>query len=319
MNRRTFLKSGSLTAAAATLPTAATQAMHHKKKSQFKISLAQWSLNQGFFKREGHIPLDHLDFAKIARSFGIDGVEYVNSFFFEKARDQAYLREMIRRADGEGVKSLLIMVDREGMIGDPDEKKRALTVKNHQKWLEAAATLGCHSIRVNAGSKGTFDEQQKLAADGLHRLAEEAHQLGLNVLVENHGGLSSHGKWLAGVMKLANHPRVGTLPDFGNFLIDKETQEWYDIYQGMEDLMPFAKAVSAKAYDWAVDENPNVTVMRRADRKGEVDFKRVLEIVLKHGYRGYIGIEYEGSYQTPMQGIAMTKAVLDRLNWELAG
>jgi L-ribulose-5-phosphate 3-epimerase len=226
---------------------------------------------------------------------------------------------MIARADGEGVKSLIIMVDREGLLGDPEETKRNQTVENHLRWLDAAATLGCHSIRVNAGSKGSFQEQQKLAADGLRKLSEAGDKVGINVIVENHGGLSSNGKWLSGVMKMVDHERCGTLPDFGNFLIDRETQEWYDIYQGMEDLMPYAKAVSAKAYDWAVSDNPNVSVIRRADRKGEVDFKRVLEIVLKHGYHGYIGIEYEGSYQSEMQGIAMTKAVLDRLKSELAG
>lgn len=319
MNRRSFLKTSTLTAAAATLPLANTQAMSHQSKPLFKISLAQWSLNKRFFKREGHIPLDHLDFAKTARSFGIDGIEYVNQFFFEKARDQAYLKEMIIRADGEGVKSLLIMVDREGLLGDPDEKKRHQTVENHLRWLDAAATLGCHSIRVNAGSKGSFKEQQKLAADGLRKLSEAGDKIGINVIVENHGGYSSHGKWLAGVMNMVDHDRCGTLPDFGNFLINKETQEWYDIYQGMEDLMPYAKAVSAKAYDWAVSDDANVSVIQRADRKGEVDFKRVLEIVLKHGYNGYVGIEYEGSYQSEMQGIAMTKAVLDRLQSELAG
>ena len=284
----------------------------------FKISLAQWSLNKHFFERDGYSKLDNLDFAKTARSFGIDAIEYVNQFFKDKAKDKAYLKEMIKRADGEGVKSLLIMVDGEGRLGDPDSKKRNQTVENHLKWLDAAKTLGCHSIRVNAGSQGSYSEQQKLAADGLRKLSEAGDNRGLNVLVENHGGYSSNGKWLSGVMKMVDHNRCGTLPDFGNFIIDRNTGERYDIYQGMEDLMPHAKAVSAKSYDWAVDPNPNICVSQREGRETNLDFKRCIEITLKHGYHGYIGIEYEGSYQTPMQGVAMTKAVMDRLLMELA-
>jgi L-ribulose-5-phosphate 3-epimerase len=261
--------------------------------------------------------MDHLDFAKTARSFGIEAIEYVNQFFKTKAEDKSYLKEMITRADGEGVKSLIIMIDGEGNLGDPNSQKRAETVENHLKWIDAAATLGCHSVRVNAGSEGSYEEQQKLAADGLHKLSEAGDKRGMNVIVENHGGLSSNGKWLTGVMKMVDHARCGTLPDFGNFLIDTQTQEHYDIYQGIDEMMPYAKAVSAKAYDWAVDKNPNVSIAQRVDRKTVIDFKKCLQIVLKHGYHGYIGIEYEGSYQTPMQGIAMTKAVMDRLLVEL--
>jgi sugar phosphate isomerase/epimerase len=318
MNRRSFLKTTALSATAASLPIAASQAAHHKSEPLFKVSLAQWSLNKHFFAREGYSKLDNLDFAKTARSFGIDAIEYVNQMFKTKAKDKAYIKEMIKRADGEGVKSLLIMVDGEGLLGDPDTAKRKQTVENHLKWLDAAKTLGCHSIRVNAGSKGSYKEQQKLAADGLRKLSEAGDKRGINVLVENHGGFSSNGKWLSGVMDMVDHDRCGTLPDFGNFIIDRNTGERYDIYQGMEDLMPHAKAVSAKAYGWAVDPDPNVCVSKREGRETTLDFKRCIEIALKHGYRGYIGIEYEGSYQTPMQGVAMTKAAMDRILLELS-
>lgn len=261
--------------------------------------------------------MDNLDFAKTARELGIEGLEYVNQFFMDKARNGEYLKEMNRRASGEGAVNLLIMVDREGQLGHPDSAERMQTVENHVKWLEAAATLGCHSLRVNAASRGTYEEQQKLAADGLRKLSEKGDEFGLNVIVENHGGLSSNGKWLSGVMDLVDHPRCGTLPDFGNFLIDPEKGEWYDIYQGMEDLMPYAKAVSAKSYDWGVSSDPNVTVSQRKGRETQVDFKRSMEIVLKHGYHSYVGIEYEGHKHPSMEGIALTKAVLDRLSAEL--
>jgi sugar phosphate isomerase/epimerase len=189
--------------------------------------------------------LNPLDFPVMARQdYGIDAVEYVNTFFYDRAEDRDFLRELKGRADGEGVQSLLIMCDFEGALGDPDERARIEAVENHHKWVEAAAYLGCHSIRVNALSSGSFEEQQELAADGLRRLAEFADGHGINVLVENHGGYSSNGKWLAGVMEMADHPRVGTLPDFGNFRIrpeiftesaQDEPEEWYDRYLGVEN------------------------------------------------------------------------------------
>ncbi|MBX7073266.1 MAG: sugar phosphate isomerase/epimerase [Pirellulales bacterium] len=269
----------------------------------FRISLAEWSLHKTLF---GH-KLDHLDFVKVAREdYGIEAVEYVNQFFKTKAKDQSYLTDMKTRADDLGVKSLLIMIDGEGALGDSDEKKRLKAVENHHKWVEAAKFLGCHSIRVNAHSEGSFDEQQKLAADGLRRLSEFAAPHGLNVLVENHGGLSSNGKWLAGVMKLVGLPNCGTLPDFGNFRLSKD--EEYDRYQGVAELMPLAKAVSAKSHDFDADGNETHT-----------DYKKMMQIVLDAGYHGYVGIEYEGSKAPEPEGIKLTKALLERVRTELAG
>jgi sugar phosphate isomerase/epimerase len=257
----------------------------------FRISLAQWSLHRALFAKE----VDHLDFALIARrDFGIEAVEYVNTFFKDRARDQAYLREMSRRADGEGVYQHLIMCDGEGRLGDPDAGKRADAVENHRKWLDAARALGCATIRVNAASEGSYEHQLELAADGLRRLTELADPMGLNVIVENHGGLSSNGQWLAGVMKAVAHPRCGTLPDFGNFYE-------YDRYRGVAELMPFAKAVSAKSHDF--------------DARGEEttsDYRRLLRIVYDAGYRGWIGIEYEGTGLPERAGIAATLRLLQR-------
>ena len=248
-----------------------------EKKPLFEISLAQWTLVSSI--RKGDI--DNLDFAKVAADHKITGLEYVNQFFMDKAKDEAYLGEMKKRADDAGVKSLIIMCDREGNIGAPDEAERNKTVDNHRKWIDAAKFLGCHSIRVNAASSGTYEEQVKLAADGLAKLTEIGAKVDMNVIVENHGGLSSSGKWLAEVISKVDHERCGTLPDFGNFRISKE--ETYDSYQGIEDLMPFAKGVSVKDRGW--------------DAKGnsvQIDFVRMLEIVLKSGFRGYCGIEYGG-------------------------
>lgn len=277
----------------------------------FEISLAQWSLHRSLYSGE----LDHLDFAKISKeNFGIDAIEYVNSFFFEKAEDKSYLKEMKNRADDYGVKSLLIMCDNEGSLGDPDNQKRQKAVENHYKWHEAAKYLGCHSIRVNAylteslhglevgdyTKTGSYENQVSLAADGLRKLTEFGANLGINTIVENHGGLSSDGAWLASVMKAVDHPMCGTLPDFGNFRI--EGDRWYDRYKGVKELMPFAKAVSAKSHDF--DSNGNET---------QTDFFRMMDIVIDAGYSGYVGIEYEGSGMDEMSGIKATKDLLERV------
>jgi sugar phosphate isomerase/epimerase len=310
-NRRDFLHLSAGLAAGSAVPWAARNAVA-QEYPLFKISLAQWSLHKALFAKT----LEHLDFAKTAKEeFGIDAVEYVNQFFKDKAQDEQYLNEMKKRCGDAGVRSLLIMVDGEGDLGHPDDAQRKQAVENHKKWVTAAASLGCHSVRVNAASRGSYEEQLALAADGLHQLTLFAEQHQLNVIVENHGGLSSNGKWLAAVMRRVDHPHCGTLPDFGNFLVDREKQEWYDVYQGVEELMPFAQAVSAKSYDFD-DARPLVTVDKREQR--EIDYLKMMKVVVAAGYRGYVGIEYEGSEVDEYEGIRRTKAMLERVREELA-
>jgi sugar phosphate isomerase/epimerase len=301
MNRKTFLTTAALASAATTLKLYAGG--RTPGISDFKISLAQWSIREFHRAKPGaENYLDPLDFAIYAKNeCGIDGIEYVNQFYAGREGDEAYFNELKKRADDEGVKSLLIMCDRCGQVGDPKEEGRKLTVQKHLPWIQAAQQLGCHSIRVNAGSKGSFEEQQKLAADGLIKLAEAASPYGINVIVENHGGLSSNGQWLAGVMKLVDLPTVGTLPDFGNFRISKKPDEWYDRYKGMEELMPYAKGVSAKSH-----------VFDGAGNETRSDYYRMMKIVADAGYRGYIGIEWEGGTPGTTEGILLTKALLER-------
>jgi L-ribulose-5-phosphate 3-epimerase len=263
----------------------------------FSISLAEWSLHRALYAGE----MENLDFPRMAREeFGIGGVEYVNSFFKDRARDQVYLNDLKARCADHGVRSLLIMCDGEGAIGDPDTVARTQSIENHHPWVEAARFLGCHSIRVNAQSSGTPEEQLALAVDGLSRLTEFAAGYEVNVIVENHGGLSSDGAWLSSVIRAVDHPRCGTLPDFGNFQLAGD--EWYDRYQGVEELMPFAKAVSAKSHSF--DEEGN---------EREKDFFRLMRIVLESGYRGFVGIEYEGIELSEPDGIRATKALLERV------
>ena len=291
--RRDFMKSATAAAVAtATIPAMADE----KKKPLFKISLAQWSLHRTI--RGGTIKNE--DFAKVTKQeFNISCIEYVNQFFKDKAEDMDYLKDLKKRADDLGVKTNLIMCDGEGRLGDPDNAKRTQAVENHYKWVLAAKFLGGHSIRVNAASGGEYNEQLELAADGLSRLSEFAAKHKMNVIVENHGGLSSNGEWLAAVMKKVSMKNCGTLPDFGNF-------HDYDRYKGVEETMPFAKAVSAKSHDF--DQSGNET---------KTDYIKMMKIVLNHGYNGFVGIEYEGRQKPEMEGIKLTKQLLVKVRKEL--
>ena len=311
-NRRQFLKQTSLASGLCLMPLqhlmGADQAVTdvpQEKQPLYRISLAEWSLHRSLSGRTDY-KIQHLDFAAKAKSdFGITAVEYVNQFFKDKATDKRYLAEMKSRADGSGVKSLLIMIDGEGALGDPDDKGRTSAVEDHYPWVEAAKFLGCHSIRVNARSEGNYQEQVGRAADGLRRLTEFAAKHDMNVLVENHGGLSSNGAWLAEVMKTVDHPRCGTLPDFGNFHLGGG--KTYDRYQGVAQLMPFAKAVSAKSH--AFDDKGNEV---------NTDYRRMMKIVVDAGYRGYVGIEYEGGRHAEPDGIRLTKRLLETVRDEFA-
>ncbi|MCY4233326.1 MAG: sugar phosphate isomerase/epimerase [Bacteroidetes bacterium] len=270
--RRNFLKTGAL--AVASLPLT-KRVWSSPPKELFKISLAQWSLHRLLFDGT----MDNLDFASVSADHGILGLEYVNQFFMDKAEDTEYLNEMNQRAEDVGATNILVMCDREGNLGDPDAALRRESVERHVKWLSAAKHLGCHSIRVNGYSEGSYEEQMKLVADGLHQLCEIADEHELHVIIENHGGYSSNGKWLADTIKMADHPRAGTLPDFGNFRIDENTT--YDSYRGVEELMPYATGVSLKT-----------TVFDDDGNSGPLDYERMMRIVLAAGYNGYVGIEH---------------------------
>lgn len=287
-----------MAATAGTLLVSPVMAGVAAKKSPFKISLAEWSFHKAL--RAGE--MTNLEFPVMARKLGIEGVEYVNQFFKDKAKDEAYLSELKKVCKNEGVKSVLIMCDGEGMMGHPEKAERIKTVENHKRWVDAAAFLGCHSIRVNAASRGSYEEQQKLSADGLRMLCEYGDTQKINIIVENHGGLSSNGEWLAGVMKMVDHKRVGTLPDFGNFIINRRTGEEYDRYKGVELLMPFAKGVSAKSNVFDAEGNER-----------NMDYFRLLNIVKNSGYKGFIGVEYEGTELAEKEGVIATKKLLERV------
>ena len=266
----------------------------------FDISLAEWSLVRRIRNNE----ISHLDFPRIARdTFNINTVEYSSTLF--KTTKIPYLSELRNLTVNEGINNNLIMVDAEGNLGETDIKKRKQAVENHFKWIETAKYLGCQTIRVNARGDGTKEEVAQAAIDGLGNLSEHAAKDGINVIVENHGGYSSNGQWMSNVIEQVDMPNCGTLPDFGNFNISKT--ESYNRYKGIKELMPYAKGVSAKTYDF--DEEGNETSM---------DYRRILKIVKQANYHGYIGIEYEGKRLSAEEGIMATKKLLEKIGKQLS-
>jgi sugar phosphate isomerase/epimerase len=314
-NRRHFIKTlGGLAAGVTGLSVLGTDAFAAPTSGKifFKISLAQWSLHKSLFSKK----ISTLDFPGLARNtYGIDTVEYVNQFFQDKANDQHFLSQLLARSKDSGVKNNMIMIDQEGELCTPDQKKRLQAVENHYKWIDAAKYLGCSTVRVNAFGTGTRKEVAQAAVDGLGRLAEYAEKAGITVLAENHGGYSSDAAWLAGVIKEVNTKNTGTLADFTNWCIKREgTDFWsgkcieaYDPYKGVAELMPYAGGVSAKTF--AFDAKGNCV---------ETDYYKMMKIVKDAGFTGYVGIEYEGDSLSEEEGIKKTKALLEKTGLALS-
>ncbi|MEY2706092.1 MAG: hypothetical protein RL407_2154 [Bacteroidota bacterium] len=304
--RRDFLKTTGLATAALGLGLPQLNFAQSKADQAFKISLAEWSVNRLLFSKK----LDHLDFALEAKKHGIYAVEYVNQFFMDKAQDVAYLTEMNTRCQNEGITQVLIMVDREGMLGARSEADRSKAVENHKKWIEAAKFLGCHTVRVNGYSDISWstrpedaEEVSKLVSDSIHKLATFAEPMDIHVVIENHGGYSSNGKWLADTIRKANHRLAGTLPDFGNFRISTLDGKpvSYDSYRGVDELMPLASGVSLKPRVW--DD---------AGIESDLDYNRMMKIVLSHGYHGHVGIEH-GDKDREWESIVDIRKILETL------
>lgn len=268
----------------------------------FKLSLAQWSLHKAIRNEK---TLDPLDFAQKAKELGFDGIEYVSGLYNEKLKTMGMdaLKDSLKAKSAKyGVENVLIMVDGEGNLSSTDENERNQAVKNHKKWVDVAAFLGCHAIRVNLNGAKEKDAWITSSVKGPGKLAEYGASKNINVIVENHGGFSSNAELLSEVMTKINKENCGTLPDFGNFCITKEDDkcvDLYDYYKGTEILMKHAKAVSAKSYDFDAEGNETT-----------LDYPRLLQIVKNAGYTGYIGVEYEGSRLSEEEGIEATKQLL---------
>lgn len=292
--RRDFIQKAALAAASMPLLTASPMTNLLSAKPRFKLSLAEWSLHRALFAKQ----MTNLEFpVKAAKDFGLYGVEYVSTFF--KDTSPEYLAELLKISKDNGVTNVLIMVDTAGDLGLTDAAKRQQSVDNHHRWVDAAKTLECHSIRVNVRGMGAPDAVADAAVDALTRLSEYGAKQDINIIVENHGGLSSNGKWLSGVISRVNLNNCGTLPDFGNF--NTGTGEEYDRYLGTEELMRYAKGVSGKTYDFDAEGN-----------EVKFDYYRLMRIVRDSGYKGWIDIEYEGTRLSEPEGILATKKLLEK-------
>jgi sugar phosphate isomerase/epimerase len=293
--RRDFIKKAAIGAAgvglAASLPDylfASTE-----KDLFFQIAVSQFSFASQFWTQQ----LKPLDFPAKAKELGITGLDYCSMFFADKAKDAQFLKDLKQRAADAGSYNLRIMVDGEGVLGDLKDEVRLKAVDNHHKWIDAAAALGCSMIRVNVEGEGSPADVAKAAVDSLGRLIEYGKGQNIDVIVENHVGISCNAGWLAGVMKQVNSTHCGTLADFGNFCINRtkpETNdiagymktkclEEYDRYKGITELMPFAKGVHAKSH-----------VFDGAGNDMETDFVRMFKIIKDSGFKGWVSIEYEG-------------------------
>jgi L-ribulose-5-phosphate 3-epimerase len=304
MNRRAFLEgtvaSGAILGLGSGLALAADVSGQPKpgRIGDFKISLAEWSLHRALFAKK----IDNLDFPKIAREdYGIEGCEFVNQFFKDKAQDSIYLKELKKRATDVGVTCVLIMIDGEGDLSEPEQAARQKAVDNHKKWVDAAAALGCHAIRVNTGHHYGPTEVGPIS-EACGQLTDYGTQNGISIICENHGGPSSNPDAMIALMKAVNKPQFGTLPDFGNFPLDGKGNYKIDVYDAIARMMPFAKGVSAKSYDFGED-----------GKETKLDYARILKIVTDAGYHGFVGIEYEGGRLSEPEGIRATKTLLEKL------
>jgi L-ribulose-5-phosphate 3-epimerase len=299
-NRRGFLK-GTMAGGALMglgLPVLGSKSSVAAEAGAFKISLAEWSLHKALFAKE----ITNLDFPKLAREqYGIEGAEFVNQFFKDKAHDSVYLKDLKTRADDHGVTCVLIMIDGEGDMSAPEKSDRDKAVENHKKWVDAAAALGCHSIRINTGEHYSPTDVGGVA-EACTALTEYGAQHKIGVICENHGGPSSNPDAMIALMKAVNHPNFGTLPDFGNFPKGSDGNYAIDIYDAIERMLPYAKGVSAKSYDF--DEKGSETTL---------DYRRIMRIVSKAGYHGFVGIEYEGGRLSEPEGIKATKTLLETI------
>jgi len=304
MQRRNFLSKVVTTSfATALFPNANFMS---KSNKDLKISLAQWSLNKSIKAGD----LDHLDFALKSKELGIFGIEYVSSLYthhsnlLNKFSMKQLASELLLRSNDNGIVNVLIMIDEMGDLASSSMTKRYEAIEKHKKWIDFAAQLGCETLRLNLSGESELEKWTENSIKSLTTLAN--YNSSINVTVENHGGLSSNGAYLANVMSSVNIKNCGTLPDFGNFCISGSPvgvcNEWYDKYKGVEELMPYAHAVSAKSYDF--DELGNETT---------IDFKRMMDIVKNAGYKGYVGIEYEGNRMSEDEGILATKNLLEKL------
>ena len=314
MKRKEFIKLASTSALG--ISSLGYMSLQKPKELFFKLSLAQWSLH----KNIKYGDMDPYEFAQVAKSFNFSGIEYVTALYDNvmKVRDgdmskaiTFWARKNKKLAEINDIKNVLIMIDEIEGLAEENKLRRLKAVDNHKMWIDAAEIMGCESVRLNLYGTSNAEKWKDLSIKSLSDLGSYAKNSGVNVIVENHGRISSDIPKLMDVIYGVNMDNVGTLPDFGNFcmadegygsVFDGSCETVYDFYKGVEEMMPKAFAVSAKSNDF--DEN--------GDEK-TIDYMRMMKIVKSFGYTGYIGVEYEGNRLSEEEGIKATRDLLIKI------
>ena len=314
MKRKEFIKLASTSALG--ISSLGYMSLQKPKELFFKLSLAQWSLH----KNIKYGDMDPYEFAQVAKSFNFSGIEYVTALYDNvmKVRDgdmskaiTFWARKNKKLAEINDIKNVLIMIDEIEGLAEENKSRRLKAVENHKMWIDAAEIMGCESVRLNLYGSSNAEKWKDLSVKSLSELGSYAKNSGVNVIVENHGRISSDIPKLMDVIYGVDMDNVGTLPDFGNFcmadegygsVFDGSCETVYDFYKGVEEMMPKAFAVSAKSNDF--DEN--------GDEK-TIDYMRMMKIVKSFGYTGYVGVEYEGNRLSEEEGIKATRDLLIKI------
>jgi len=274
-------------------------------KSEFKVSIAPWSLTRKPYGENDPDGIHFLDYPLVARELGFEAIEHDNLHYPGDLPNDKHLAKMKQRTEEAGVTNTLILCGALGDIADSRKSRRKKANFNYERWIEAAQFLGCHQVRVVCSDHIDidWDEKMKLTVEAVSKLADFAQGHSIELLIENHNGYTSNPNWLVEMIQKVNRPNCGILGDFTEWRIEQNPDVLYpDPYKGYEILAPYVKSVGAKSTTFDVLGNELVT-----------DYPRMFEILNKVGYQGYIAVEYFGNDLPRRKGTTMTKELVERI------
>lgn len=288
-NRRSFLKSTTLSLASLGVPsiTNANNNASNADNSRIKLSISSYSY--WHFKKDKY-PIEKV--IDNAAELGVDGIDILHRQM--ESEDNAYIQKLKKQAFINGI-ALTCLSIHQGFV-TPDKEELKKHVDHTKKCIELAAKMGIPCMRLNTGRWNTiksFDELMKnrgiepvLAGytqddgfkwciEGIQQCLATAEQNGVLLALENHWGLGSTPEGMLRLHKAVNSPWLGLLMDTGNFLENP--------YSKLEMIAPHTNFVQAKTYygggEWYTLD---------------LDYPRIVQILKKVNYRGYISIEFEG-------------------------
>ena len=329
-NRRKFIKNIIKNTAAVSLvsPLLNNDLFANYLSKKIKISLQCFSFASEFYTGK----FDLSNFSKIIReTYNLDGAEYWSIPFMGKEKNSSFLSELKQKSNDYGVKNTIILVDLLDMetmkqgnsLASVNKKERNQAVEDHKPWIDAAKSIGCDSIRINLWSDASKDEVMKVSIESISKLLEYCSDKNISIVIENHGGYTGDAKWLVNLIKKINNKNLGTLPDFGtlNFCVKRDVSDseifsskclnQYDKYLGVKELLPYAKGISAKSTQFDLKGNETDT-----------NFKKMIRLIKKSNFEGYMSIEYEGAIRDTFSqqnnhlsthdGILATKKLIEK-------